>query len=117
MISPSGTRVVGKKGRSGRKSISEEIVNRVKEKTFKEMMKKMLPDKLLLEKHLELLTVPLKIRTKTIKRGDEIEMEEIEQVDSQAIGKGLDMAYKLKGEYAAEKKEISGSLKIEDLLN
>ena len=34
--------------------------------------------------------------------GDVEEVEE--QIDTQAISKGLDMAYKLKGSYAAEKK-------------
>lgn len=58
-----------------------------------------IPDSLLVDKHMELLTVPRKIR-KFIK-GDLV--NEYEEVDSSAIGKGLDMAYKLKGSYAAEK--------------
>ncbi len=67
-----------------------------------------IPDSLLVEKHLELLNVP-KI-TKTTRKGDYIESEE--STDVQAIKAGLDMAYKLKGVYAAEKKDISGTLQI-----
>lgn len=58
-----------------------------------------IPDDLLVEKHLELLTVPKKVRTYI--RGDLT--SEYEEVDSNAIGKGLDMAYKIKGTYAPEK--------------
>lgn len=72
-------------------------------KGFKELMEKYLPDKLLMEKHQELLTVPKKVR-KFMKGELEYEYEE---VDSNAIGKGLDMAYKLKGSYSAEKHEIT----------
>lgn len=59
-----------------------------------------IPDDLLVQKHLELLNVP-RIRRTYIK-GDL--MSEIEEVDSQAIGKGLDMAYKLKKLYVEEEK-------------
>lgn len=66
---------------------------------FKELLEKHLPDTLLMEKHAELLNVPMKVRT--FKKGD-LQLE-IEQVDSHAISKGLDMAYKIKGKYAPEK--------------
>jgi hypothetical protein len=72
-------------------------------KGFKVLMEKYLPDSLLMEKHQELLMVPRKLRTYI--KGD-LQME-TEEVDSQAVGKGLDMAYKLKGAYAAEKHEIT----------
>lgn len=62
-----------------------------------------IPDKLLVEKHLELLRVP-KLTRVTVK-GDEIVSEE--STDVQALKAGLDMAYKLKGSYAAEKKDIT----------
>ena len=58
-----------------------------------------IPDKLLVEKHLELLNAK-KIKTTLIK-GELIDTEE--SIDSYAIGKGLDMAYKIKGSYAPEK--------------
>lgn len=66
---------------------------------FKELLETHLPDTLLMEKHAELLTVPKKVR-KFVK--GELEME-YEELDSQAISKGLDMAYKIKGKYAPEK--------------
>lgn len=68
---------------------------------WNELLEEHLPDALLATKHKELLTVPRKIRKSV--RGDLV--EEIEEVDSQALGKGLDMAYKLKGHYAPEKHE------------
>lgn len=74
-----------------------------KMKGFKELMEKYLPDSLLMEKHQELLTVPKKIRTYI--KGEIT--DEYEELDSQSISKGLDMAYKLKGAYAAEKHEIT----------
>ena len=57
----------------------------------------MLPDDLLNEKHLALLN----------------KVDANEQIDVQAVSKGLDMAYKIKGSYAPEKKEIMGTLEIE----
>lgn len=81
-----------------------------KSKGWKELMEEFLPDSLLAEKHKELLTVPIKIKTKTRKMGDAIVEETIEAVDAFAISKGLDMAYKLKGAYEPEKKEHSGNV-------
>lgn len=66
---------------------------------WKELMETYLPDSLLGEKHRELLEVPKKVRH--YKKG-ELESE-YEELDSQAISRGLDMAYKLKGKYAPEK--------------
>ena len=62
-------------------------------------MQEHIPDSLLAEKHKELLTVPKKVRTYI--KGDLT--SEYEELDSQAIAKGLDMGYKLKGKYAPEK--------------
>lgn len=78
-------------------------------KGWAELMEQYLPDSLLAEKHNELLTVPKKVRTYI--KGELI--DEREEVDSQALKAGLDMAYKLKGNYAAEKKDLSGTIKIE----
>lgn len=64
-----------------------------------------IPDHLLVEKHLELLTVP-KLHRKYIK-GDLVDEEE--STDVQAIKAGLDMAYKLKGIYAPEKRALTDS--------
>lgn len=60
-----------------------------------------IPDSLLRRKHMQLLN-------KTEKKV--VQGEVITDIDTQAVSKALDMAYKLKGSYAAEKKEISGSL-------
>ena len=73
-----------------------------------------IPDSLLVEKHLELLTVP-KITKTTFK--DEVTETE-ESIDVQAISKGLDMAYKIKGTYAPEKIKHSVSFgDVEKLSN
>ena len=116
MGAPKGSKnALGNKG-GGRKTLSEEIIAKVQAKTFKEMMAKMIPDKLLAEKHLELLNKREKVVIEKGKDGESPVYEILDQPDTNAVSKGLDMAYKLKGEYAAEKKLI-GVLKIEDLLD
>lgn len=85
--------------KNGRGKLGEEVIKQAKDRIYKEVFNELLPNRLLAEKHLELLTVPKKVRH--YKKGD-LESE-YEEVDSQAISKGLDMAYKIKGEYAAEK--------------
>ena len=80
-------------------------------KGWNELMEQYLPDKLLASKHKELLTVPKKVRT--FIKGDLT--SEYEELDSNAVKSGLDMAYKLKGSYSAEKKEHSGVIGIEQI--
>lgn len=80
---------------------------------WQELMEEYLPDTLLGVKHKELLEIKKKVRT--FKRGDII--EQYEELDSNAVGKGLDMAYKLKGYYAPEKKELKHSGTLSQLLN
>ena len=60
---------------------------------WKELMKEYIPDKLLAEKHKELLNKKIK-----------------GELDPNAVGKGLDMGYKLKGKYTPEKVEHSGEI-------
>jgi hypothetical protein len=82
--------------------------NLTESKGWKELMEEHLPDRLLAEKHNELLNVPKKVRH--FKKG-ELESE-YEELDSQAISKGLDMAYKLKSKYTPEK--VESTVKIKD---
>jgi hypothetical protein len=82
-----------------------------KSKAWEKMMNKHLPDSLLAKKHKELLTVPVKRRTYI--KGDL--QSETEELDSQAVSKGLDMAYKLKGKYAPEKAEVDHKFSLSDL--
>jgi len=79
-------------------------------KGWKELTEEYLPDKLLAKKHKELLEVPIKKR-QWIKGELQYETEEL---DTNAVKSGLDMAYKLKGHYAPEKKTIEIS-KINEL--
>lgn len=75
-------------------------------KGWEELMEQHLPDKLLAAKHKELLMVPKKVRT--FIKGDL--STEYEELDSNAVKAGLDMAYKLKGKYAAEKIDNPGQI-------
>lgn len=69
-----------------------------------------LPDELLEEKHLALLNKKETVKVRDLE-GNEI-IEETNQIDSNAVAKGLDMAYKIKGAYGdSEKpKEKSGNV-------
>jgi len=73
-------------------------------KGYKELMDEVLPDSFLAKKHKELLTTPIKRRV-FIKGDLETETEEL---DTQAVKAGLDMAYKVKGSYSAEKHDVGG---------
>jgi len=68
-----------------------------------------LPDDLLEEKHLPLLH---KTETECDSEGVLIS----EEIDVQAVSKGLAMAYKVKGSYAPEKKDINiqGNIDVKD---
>jgi hypothetical protein len=83
-----------------------------KTKAWQDLMEEYLPESLLAKKHKELLTVPIK-RTRKINGTAVVEEESL---DVQAVSKGLDMAYKLTGKYAPEKKEISGTLSLTSIL-
>ena len=74
-----------------------------KSKGWNELMEKYIPDDLLAKKHKELLTIPKKVRT--FIKGDLT--NEYEELDSNAVSKGLDMGYKLKGKYVPEKLDIT----------
>lgn len=63
----------------------------------------MLPDKLLGERHLELLNKREKVIIEHENDNGSDIYEVLDQPDTQAVSKGLDMAYKLKGSYAPEK--------------
>lgn len=104
---PAGAKVrpvnfVGKKGRSGRKKVKEEVVEKAKKKLYKELLDEVMPETLLAKKHRELLTVPRK--RKVYVKGEL--REETTELDGQSVSKALDMAYKLKGEYAPEKEVV-----------
>lgn len=73
-------------------------------KKWEKLMEKFLPDNHLATKHREFLDAPRIVRT--FKKGD-LETE-IEETDSNAV-RALDMAYKIKGNYSAEKRDISFS--------
>ncbi len=65
---------------------------------WKMLMAQYLPDDLLAQRHNDLLNTPKKMTIK--KYGKVIQMTE--ELDSNAVAKGLDMAYKIKGFYKAD---------------
>lgn len=67
-------------------------------KSWKELMEQFIPETLVAQKHMELLTAK-KVKRLYVK--GELQAEE-EEVDTQAVGKGVEMAYKLRGKYAPE---------------
>ncbi len=106
---------------------------------FKNLLEKYLPDKLLTQKHLELLNAtdighmvfPLKTTDQEIKellasvnctpKKIQHGMEAIHvwfwARNNKAIKDALELAYKLKGSFAPEKKEISGGLNLPALFD
>lgn len=69
-----------------------------------------IPDSLLIEKHTALLNKE-EVITKNNMTTGEIDIIPTGQIDSQAVAKGLDMAYKIKGTYANVKVEFEFSPK------
>jgi phage terminase small subunit len=65
-----------------------------------------IPDSLLVEKHLALLNKQ-EVVTKNNMTTGEVDVKKTGQIDAQAVKAGLDMAYKLKGAYAADKTDIT----------
>jgi hypothetical protein len=83
-------------------SVSKRTDKLVKTKGWQELMNTYLPDSLLGRKHRQLLE-----KKETIRSYDSEEkrtvVEKTDEIDTTAVTKGLDMAYKLKGLYAPEK--------------
>ena len=76
-------------------------------------IQEMLPDDLLAERHLELLN---KREVRITRINGQEEKELIDSPDTQAVTRALDMAYKIKGSYAPEKRIIANiTLKTQEL--
>lgn len=82
-------------------SIAEKPAIVFDSKGFKDELAKLIPDDLLVKRHLELLNKREVVKTFSHETG-ETEIEITDQPDTQAVSKALDMAYKLKGSYAKE---------------
>ena len=74
-------------------------------KGWQELMDKHLPDSLIAKKHKALLNKKERIMKFNAGTG-EYEAIETGDIDTGAVSKALDMAYKLKGSYAPEKRAI-----------
>lgn len=85
------------------KETSETPTRLTESKAWPELLEQYIPDKLLARKHKLLLNAKKKVR-KIAKDG---EVTEYEEEDRDAIARGLDMGYKLKGHYKAEKHDIN----------
>lgn len=70
-----------------------------------------LPDTLLAERHLELLNKKETVKVRDLEGNETI--QETNQIDVQAVSKGLDMAYKVKGSYAPDK-SLNVNLNLDD---
>ena len=75
-------------------------------RAWKDIMGEYLPDELLVSIHEKLLTKEEVIVRNNMSNG-EIEVIPTGQIDVQAVKAALDMAYKLKGSYAAEKAVVA----------
>lgn len=75
-----------------------------KTKSWTDLMEKDLPDSLLTKKHKALLNKKEYI---AIGKKGEREVISTGEMDGNAVAKGLDMAYKLKGKYAPEKHKVA----------
>lgn len=77
--------------------------NLTKSKTWQQLMDEYLPDDLLAKKHQELINAKKKVTIKN-KKGDVL--IETEEENTDAIARGLDMGYKLKGKYKPTQVEV-----------
>ena len=75
-----------------------------------------LNDKMLLKKHLALLNKEEVITRTNIKSG-ETEITRTGEIDTQAVKSALDMAYKIKGHFAQDKKDDEKQVNIAFILN
>ena len=70
--------------------------------SWQELMDKHIPDSLLAKRHKELLNKREVVKEFSHEQGEYLQ-KVIDQPDTNAVKAGLDMGYKLKGKYAAEK--------------
>lgn len=69
------------------------------------LLEEMLPDSLVFKKHKALLNKEMVMAQKNNRTG-KIEVIRTGEIDANAVAKGVDMAYKLKGRYAPEKHQV-----------
>jgi hypothetical protein len=84
----------------GRKPIRQEVIDRVKKETYQEVLRKIMPDIEVAKKHLALLEKKETLR-KFDKEGN-VSLVQTDEIDANAVAKGLDMAYKVRGLYPKE---------------
>lgn len=75
-------------------------------KTWAELMEKYLPDNLLARRHKQLLNAKVKITTTSKKAGEVERTKTTTYMDNEAVGKGLDLAYKIKDKLKPTKIQI-----------
>lgn len=85
-------------------SVSKRTDKLTNTKGWEELMKKHLPDSLLAKRHKELLNKREVVMIQKNPSNGERVYEQLDQPDTQAVSKGLDMAYKLKKRYPDEEK-------------
>lgn len=103
-------RMVGNRGLSRKDAMLEvgykegyvDDGNIAKTDSWQELMEKHIPDSLLAKRHKELLNKREVVKEFSHEQGEYVQ-KVIDQPDTNAVRAGLDMGYKLKGKYAAEK--------------
>jgi hypothetical protein len=99
------------KNRNSAAVVASRMLRNVKVSAVIKNFADMIPDELLIQKHLELLNAKKKVRS--LRKGEIV--IEVEEMDSTAVAKGLDMAYSLKHYYQenpdTEMDEINPTLK------
>lgn len=68
--------------------------------TYQELLDKYLPDDIIAQRHRQLLDKKEQI---VVRNGKDSEIVLTDEIDANAVAKGIDMAYKIKGSYAPEK--------------
>lgn len=113
-----GSTISGAMVKAGYSASTAKRTNKVtRTKGWAELIEKELPDGLLAARHRELLNSR---QIEFVRNGKETHAELIDQPEVQAVSKGLDMAYKLKGKYAPEKSinlnvDVEASPEIKEL--
>ena len=73
-------------------------------KTYQELMQQYLPDDLISERHNDLLNKKKYVIIKK-RNSSKVKVIKTDEIDTDAVKAGVDMAYKIKGSYAPEKQE------------
>src|SRR3989344_1649975 len=87
--------------------------NLTNSKGWRELMKEYLPDEIVVRKHRELLEAK---RIYRIRKKGKVVIE-TEELDTQSVGKALELAYKIKGYYSPKKDEVNQQITTVEIIS